>query len=292
MYPYFEIAAGSVQGYTHVRQGQNNQDAFVWGTLDNGPGYEIDDETNTKSLERTAIAIVCDGCGSCPASEVGAQLGARFLVDAIAQRLHHGDSVSDQAFWSDVQADVLQRLRSLTTSLNGNEVKAIQAYLLFTIMGAVIAPEATVIFGLGDGVFAINDEVQSTGPFVDNAPPYLAYQLMPEGHTPFTPGELELTIHRQVPTPEVRSLLIGSDGVEDLRAIESSPLPGKTELVGHLSQFWLSDRYFKNPDTVRRRLALINRESIKPDWQQQQLAKQGGLLPDDTTLVVMRRSES
>jgi hypothetical protein len=88
----------------------------------------------------------------------------------------------------------------------------------------------------------------------------------------------------------VESILIGTDGVSDLIKAANCNLPGKSELVGEIGQFWEDDRYFKNPDAIRRQLALINREVTKPDWPEHQLTKEVGLLPDDTTLVVMRIS--
>ena len=309
---HIEIAAGSIQGHTHRRKGQNNQDAFAWVYLDEStfeqaegaadaepsPSHKTDENTGAFPKHSLGlIAIVCDGCGSCDSSEVGAKLGAQWVMNAVAKRLQEQGDITDHQFWQGVQKDVLGQMRSLTTSLQRSTSNAtadweiIQAYLLFTIMGAVITPETTVVFGLGDGVFAINDDVTSIGPFANNAPPYLAYGLMPEGFTQFSADDLQFTIHCQLPTAEVRSLLIGSDGVDDLRAIANQLLPNKAKPIGDLSQFWQDDRYFKNPDMIRRRLALLNREQTKPDWSNQQLTKTGGLLPDDTTLVVMRRSQ-
>jgi len=72
--------------------------------------------------------------------------------------------------------------------------------------------------------------------------------------------------------------------------IADRPLPGKTELVGEVSQCWQNDRHFKNPDMVRRRLSLINKDITHLDPQTQHLVKHPGLLPDDTTLVAIRRA--
>ncbi|MGK7888603.1 MAG: protein phosphatase 2C domain-containing protein [Leptolyngbyaceae cyanobacterium] len=271
----FDIAAGSVLGHRHRRKGQNNQDAF---------GYFQKDET--------AIAVVCDGCGSAPHSEVGAQLGARLVLETVHQQIQQSEiHLKDEQFWPTVQARLLIKLEAIATTFMAPIEVVINHYLLFTIVGVVITPDFTTIFGIGDGVFALNGEVVALGPFPDNAPPYLAY-LLAEEPLKITPGFCDIKVYRQAPTAMVESVMIGSDGVVDLGAIASHPLPGKAESVGDLSQFWCDDRYFKNLDLVRRRLALINRESVKADWSQQQLMKSGGLLPDDTTLVVVRRSVS
>ncbi|MEM9213021.1 MAG: protein phosphatase 2C domain-containing protein [Cyanobacteria bacterium P01_F01_bin.150] len=300
---HIEIAAGSVQGHVHRRKGQNNQDAFAWRYLEL-PTIEDKDSVESSSYPQQAgntgaIAVVCDGCGSGPFSEVGARLGAKWVVNAVAAQLQVRADITDPQLWRRVQQDVLGKMRSLITTLQPSSSditnwSIIQSYLLFTVIGAVMTPETTLVFGVGDGVFAVNDDVFSIGPFSNNAPPYLAYGLMPEGYTSFIPEKLQFAMHYQAPTSEVRSILIGSDGVEDLRAIASHSLPSKLsnnpEPIGDLSQFWQGDRYFQNPDMVRRRLALINRERTTPDWASQQLIKTGGLLPDDTTLVVMRKN--
>jgi hypothetical protein len=103
------------------------------------------------------------------------------------------------------------------------------------------------------------------------------------------PEKLQFCLYAQVPTETVQSIVIGSDGVRDLIAASDRQMPGKEEFVGEIAQFWQGDRYFQNPDAIRRRLSLMNRESVKPDWQNQHLIREAGLLPDDTTLVVIRR---
>ncbi|NEQ99999.1 MAG: protein phosphatase 2C domain-containing protein, partial [Cyanothece sp. SIO2G6] len=211
-------------------------------------------------------------------------------LEGISQTLQSpGVRLADDQFWPAVQERVVQKLQAIALSFAPSMTTFISDYLLFTVIGVVITPELTTIFGAGDGVFALNGELVSIGPFANNAPPYLAY-LLADKIPNLSPNFSDIKVYRQVLTTTVQSILIGSDGIGDWGAIAQHPLPGKSELVGDLSQFWCEDRYFKNPDMVRRRLTLINRESVKADWSQQQLIKTGGLLPDDTTLVVLRRS--
>lgn len=264
---WIDVAAGSVAGRDHISTGKNNQDALAW--VDLQPG---------------SVAVVCDGCGSQPHSEVGAQLGAQLVTQVVMRQLDRA-SLADATFWPTVQRQVLAGLESLAHQLGGNLAETVQRYLLFTLLGAVITPESTVIFGLGDGVYAINHKIYTLGPYAHNAPPYLAYHLL-------TPGSLAsnlvpLQVYHCCPTTTVQTLLLGSDGVLDLIKAAALPLPGKTELVGEISQFWQAP-YFQNPDRLRRRLTLINRSVVQPDWDHQQLMQQPGLLPDDTTLVCLR----
>lgn len=267
----FELAGGSITGREHSRLGKNNQDAFAW--------YRSEDYL---------IAIVSDGCGSGAHSEVGAKLGVRLTITAIQQSLQEDDqSLNHEAGWKRLQNRLLAQLQRFAEQLGGELEQTVQNYLLFTIVGGVITPEQTTLFALGDGVFVINGQVCHLGPFPGNAPPYLAYGLLDQGGDAF-----QLKPVQQFSTSNLESLLIGSDGVDDLIQVAHQTLPGRSEPVGSITQFWQDDRYFHNSDQVRRRLSMINREAIRLDNQTQQLLKHPGLLPDDTTLITIRKQEA
>lgn len=264
----FELAGGSITGREHSRLGKNNQDAFAW--------YRND---------HCLIAIVSDGCGSGAHSEVGAKLGVRLTIASIQQSLQEDDqSLNHQAGWERLQNRLLAQLQRIAEQLGGELEQTVQNYLLFTIVGVVITSETTTCFAVGDGVFVINGQVCHLGPFPGNAPPYLAYGLLNQ------PGYgFQLKPVQQFPIHDLESLLIGSDGVSDLIQVANQTLPGRSERVGSITQFWQDDRYFRNPDQVRRHLSLINREAITLDTLTQQLLKHPGLLPDDTTLITIRK---
>ncbi len=129
----------------------------------------------------------------------------------------------------------------------------------------------------------MNDEVIHLGPFPGNRPPYIAYGLL-DGQ-----GNLQFRLERVFFTENLDSILIGTDGVEDLLKVARRTIPGKAEAVGPISDLWKNDRYYRNPDMLRRRLALLGRDSIRQDRQTGRLEKQPSLLPDDTTVLVIRR---
>lgn len=261
----FEVAGGSVIGREHLRIGQNNQDAYC-GVCS----------------EACAIAVVCDGCGSGAHSEVGAKIGARLAVEAIAARAKQ--TAIDDSFWQEVQQDLLKKLQALARAMGGNLSQTFYDYFLFTIVGALVTPAGASLFSIGDGVIAVNGTVTQLGPFPLNAPPYLAYGLL---DSPVDGWQFQ--VHQHLPLDEVNSILIGTDGLKYFISSAELNLPGKEEKVGPISQFWEQDRYFKNTDIVRRQLAMMNREVTKPDWQGQQFVRTVGLLPDDTTLMVLRK---
>jgi len=82
---------------------------------------------------------------------------------------------------------------------------------------------------------------------------------------------------------EARSLLLATDGALDLEALAERAGHGsagreeRQDRVAGLEQFWTEDRFFRNADMVRRRLVVSSR------------GPRGGLLPDDTTIVAVRR---
>ncbi|MGB0561929.1 MAG: protein phosphatase 2C domain-containing protein [Spirulinaceae cyanobacterium] len=252
----FQWAAASVQGRGHRRLARNNQDAVA-----------------VSSSDEHLIALVCDGCGSGAHSEVGAKLGVKLLQRVLTANLFLYPTPD---FWSAVRSHLLSQLKQLINRLDEDAAAMISDYFLFTIVGAILTPAETTVFAIGDGVVAVNGEIQ-TWNYPDNAPPYLAYGLwQPQC------SEWDWQFLHQGPTAEIQSLLVGTDGVQDLLNFGDRSLPGKTEPVGELAQFWQDDRYFKNPDQLRRRLSVINRDVQTP-------SQQPGLLSDDTSLVVIRR---
>lgn len=276
----FEIAGGTITGRDHVRASRNNQDALV-----------------VRQTADARIAVVADGCGSSPHSEVGAQLGAglcaEVLVDELPNTLISDDGLSSpDAAWlvmERVRTRLLAQIRTLAERMGGDFSRTIQDYFLFTLVGAVITNRFAWTFSLGDGIALVNGDVIYNGVFAGNAPPYLAYGLVKTTLQQVDPTLLEFRIHDVRPTALVQSILIGTDGAADFMRVADRKLPGKDEVIGPLSQFWQEDRYFKNPDMIRRRLAMANREVTTVDWSRREVAKDHPLLPDDTTVVVVRK---
>lgn len=253
----FEYACGSIIGRNHVLASKNNQDALRIVLWDN-----------------FMTAVVCDGCGSGKHSEVGAKLGTLMVTDAIADLLHQGLAISEPDFWNVLKINLLQKVKAFveisTNEAQESVMQFVNNYLLFTIVGLVITPSETVAFSMGDGAIAINGKLTQIPAYPDNAPPYLAYGL-------YRPEAVSFEIRDRIPTSELESILIATDGIDDLIAVEE------------VSQFWQEDRYFKNPDAIRRKLAMLNREEVKPDWQKRELIKRSGVLSDDTSLIVIRK---
>jgi hypothetical protein len=276
-----EVSAGSVIGTDHLRTGKNNQDAYHWRISRSG-----------------VVGVVCDGCGSAKNSEVGAKIGAYLVAKEISDQLAGepsqtaGSSGKPWAlFLEHVRQNVLSHLRILARSMEGDFTDVVLNFFLFSVMGFVVTPQETVVFSAGDGVFALNGRLEEIGPFPSNAPPYLGYELINFSSDESYSGTFRFHVNSRCQTDEVHSMLIGSDGLAAWPEIAERRMPGKKDRVGPLSQFWEEDRYLHNPDMIRRTLAMINAEAIRPRWEERELERERGLLKDDTTLMVLRRKQ-
>ena len=247
--PRFEIAGGSVAGSAHVAAGRNNQDAFAWAETPAG-----------------TIAVVCDGCSGAPHSDVGAGVVARLMVQSASRWL--GTGLEVPRVLERVREDVLAHLRVLASAMSA-EVrcgrgpgamvsfqKTVADYFLCTVVGVVVDARVATTFSLGDGIIVVNGQHERLGPFADNEPPYLGYELLGVVRR-------EFEIHRVTESTKVDSIVLGTDGANDL---------------GSAAERFLEERVFRNPDMIRRRLTVIRRELRDR-------------LADDTTLVVMRRAK-
>lgn len=271
----FEFAQGTVVGRDHRLIGKNNQDGMYVATY---PGL--------------SFAVVTDGCGDpeLKYSEVGARLTPPILVETILRQLRTRPlkEMIIPRFWEKVRDDVVAQLRVIVGQMGGIYEQIVRNYFLFTTLVAVITNETTVFVSFGDGTLIINGAQVPIGPFPGNMPPYLGYCLLDRSvqHAVSAEG---FKIQAVLPTVDLTSFLIGSDGVLQLLEAQDKQVPGKSELVGPISQFWTEDFFFQNKDAVRRRLSLIGQDVVRLNRDSQELVTSVGLLRDDTTLIVARR---
>lgn len=280
-----QVAAGSITGRNHLGRGNlllggNNQDAF---TIYREPDL--------------LIAVVADGCGSSEKSEVGAALGVQSYTSALLKEWRGGDSdtLHTDAFWQRVDARALAPIAVVAESLTTPAFsfkQVLNHHFLFTILGVIHTPAGTWIFRSGgsDGVIDANGEVVELLPGEGNCPGYPAYQLL---QTKFSadPKFSRLTVERFIPSGEMQSILIGTDGVLELLRRADDLIPGTTRSVGTLGDLWGDDRIFTDPSALQRRLRAVNSEvvTLNRHTQPATIVRSRGLLSDDTTLVLIRR---
>ena len=242
-----KTARGVVVGADHRRLDRPGQDAAA--TIVAGGG-------------RIAVAVVCDGCGSTPAAQVGAELGARLIATAIANAVVAGAAPGDPDTWAAVRASVVGRLAAIAGGLADPEA-AVHDLLLFTVVAVVIAGDTVAVWAVGDGMYLLGGQVTTLGPFADNRPPYLGYDLLGD------PRPAMLVV---APAGEVGVAVIATDGAAplDLAAIADDP-----RLVAH-------------PDALRRHLAIRARSDDRIDWLARRVVRTPAPLADDCAVAILR----
>lgn len=259
----FDMTAASVPGYLHVRGHRNNQD-----------GYAV------AADDQALVAFVCDGCGSTVHAEVGAKLGARFLAHRGLALLYQDGIVRDlstemarSVFLEELRQAAIAFMRGILDELGNDGRDDVLDYFLFTIVGAIVTPQVTIVATIGDGVFEVNGAYTEIGQ--DNQPTYLAYDLIDPQPGEILPGPRTFSERLAIPTEELKTLLIGSDGAAAIERHGRTPLPDGA-VPGGLVQF-------HEPRYQRMRFATLKRLTVLG-----LLNRRGS---DDTTLVAITRKE-
>ncbi len=237
----------SVIGRSHRRQGRGGQDAWAARPIDGG-----------------CVLAVADGCSAGRANEIGAGVGARAAVVSAARRVANGTSLEELP--AIVLADVIEEVGRLARALAidaDDAAQSIEEALLFTLHVAVIAHGRCVVFGVGDGVIALDERVI----VVDQgaAPDYPAYALFSGLAKP------RLLTHFVGAPP--RAMALCTDGVRELMA-RAGELLGDGTAVGGVEWFLRDSRCVRNTSLAQKRLQA---------W----VDATGGPV-DDCTLVVWR----
>src|SRR5688500_2196393 len=244
MYTKCGVASAVVTGARHLRVARNGQDtAATW----------FDDNCGA--------IVVCDGCSAGAHSEVGARLASQFLIARLAQRLRAGERAGDPILWATLRAEIAAELGRIAEAMPGDRIAALHDHFLFTIVAAAWQGDEVAVWALGDGGYALGDRIRTLGPFEDNQPPYLAYDLLGDKHA----------AHFVVADRSCGSVLVATDGIDDLATF-----------VGDI------DRYLAHPDALRRQLVVRARNSERVDWEERRIERRPAQLQDDGAIAVMR----
>lgn len=263
--------AATVLGARHARIARNGQDAaVVWGGTREPAAVDLRPPREVASVDagrEVAVAVVCDGCSSGASSEVGARLGAKLFTGAVSTRLCAGASALDPATWEHARRDVVASLADLLERMLGGlpraaRLEAIRDYLLFTIVAAAMTRDGAAVWALGDGVYSFGDTTRELGPFRDNEPPYVGYDLLGQQH------------EAHFATASSDTVIIGTDGA--------------AELHGGIERF-AGARFLDHPDLLRRELALLARSVERIDWDERRVVRTPAVLQDDCAIAVLRR---
>ena len=234
--------AAAVIGARHARAARNGQDAAAaWADRDAG------------------AIVVCDGCSAGASSEVGARLGAQLVLASVRRELVHATAAE---VWPVVRACVAGELARLADTLPGDRAAVVHDHLLFTIVAAAWKGDEVAVWALGDGGYLVGDRERLLGPFADNQPPYLGYDLLGEP----APSHLEVGDARAIDR-----VIVATDGAAELG----------------LAQF-AAPALAAHPDALRRKLAVLARGDERIDWDARRVERRAALLQDDGAVAILR----
>jgi hypothetical protein len=255
-------AAAAVTGSRHQRSSRNGQDAAVALTC---PAARTSDDMQLAPGPRAeaAVVVVADGCSSGASSEVGARLGASLFARSLVVRLAAGERVSCPATWSAVRTDVVRTIAGVLERMTGDRAQVLHDHFLFTIVAAAATRDGAAVWALGDGAYSSGDTTRVLGPFADNAPPYLAYDLLGDARA----------AHFEVAAPTCGAIVIATDGA--------------CELDGGLENFAAS-KFVEHPDALRRHLVVLARTDERIDWAERRVVRTPAALQDDCAIGVLR----
>lgn len=246
------IATAAVTGARHRRVARNGQDAVAAWRGAHADGREV------------AVVVVCDGCSSGASSEVGARLGGALFACELGRRLRAGQSIACPSTWEGTRASVIRVLEELVERMPGEREETIGELLLFTVVAAALSESGdAAVWALGDGTFALDGATQVLGPFADNEPPYLAYDLLGDAR----PAHFEIG-------SGYTSIVVASDGA--------------CELPDGIARF-AEPRFVEHPDALRRELAVLARSGERIAWDERRVVRTPAALQDDCAVGVLRR---
>ena len=290
--PTTRTAAAAVTGAAHVRGGRNGQDAVArW------------------SEGSLGVVVVCDGCGSGARSEVGAVLVAQALCAAMARRLREGAAADEPLVWEAARREVVAGMRRLVDSwahgdqgpsggerggerrdeasaplapielrtwITAERIALIEQHLLCTAIAAARSPRAAAVWAIGDGAFVLGGELTVLGPFADNAPPYLGYDLLgapPRAHFARCDAEVAEVAEVAKVAKVAGVALVATDGA--------------AELGQALCELAATPRFVQHPDALRRHLATLARPGERIVWAERRIERTAAALQDDAAVALL-----
>ena len=163
--------------------------------------------------------------------------------------------------WAAVRDEVVAQLGSLASAMYGDFAQIVHEHFLFTVVAAAVAGDDAAVWALGDGAYTIEGRTQVLGPFADNQPPYLAYDLLDMGQ----PAHIATT-------SAVRggAIVVATDGVAEL-GLDAIAI----------------ERSLAHPDALRRRLAVLARGTEKIEWDARRVVRAPAPLQDDGAVAIL-----
>lgn len=256
------VATATATGSAHTNVGQpgkiNNQDAIV--TLNHEKGF---------------ITVLCDGCGSQPKSETGADIGAHIIAKEVIRHLIE-KNYQVKLNWSKITREVTRAIKDEVAKFAADDSitafeQAVMKRFLFTAMVLLVVDDSAVIVSFGDGVMIVDEEIVNIEPPIENAPPYIGYRLIRGGsyRTEELKPHLMFSVVKIVKLSELKKgIIVGTDG------------------LGYLLNEDFHHPALVQPKALQRWLNVQTAEKVSKDSITQSRCR------DDVSIVIVRTNEA
>jgi len=250
------LVRGSANGGDHLETATNGQDAL-----------------SVRRSPESIVIAVADGCSSQPHSEVGAQIIVHMLTNFVEQAMRKRLPLRQPRVWKHICDKLLSRMQMIADDMAGDDqvLTYLNHFFQFTLVGMAMGPEDTVFFWRGDGNYSYNGKVFTIKPKAGNKPPYLVYNLTGAETTEADSPLLDFQI-AIVPTSEIKTFWVGTDGTNELLAAIGKVVNGMT--ATQIEDLSRDPRYRDNHSLLTRHLRMM---------------VAGGLVRDDVALIAGER---
>ena len=182
------------------------------------------------------------------------------MLRAVTARVLAGERVSDPALWAGARRVVTSVIDLVADAMPGAREHVIHEHFLFTIVAAAFAHDEVGVWALGDGAYELGERTVVLGPFADNRPPYLAYDLL----------GVPQPAHHDVAPGSVGRVIVATDGGAEVG------LDGDRVEAG-----------LRHPDALRRRLWQLACGIERIDWDAGRIIRTPAVLQDDGAVAIL-----
>lgn len=230
------------------------------------------------------VAGVADGCGAGRRTEVGSCLGVTYLVNNAAKMLHAKGYVNWGELLYAYNQYVIGLVNALVPKSEQRFDQLVSRFFMHTALLAILYEGYggyAEFVRFGDGYVYVNGKI--------------LFPPEKQNNFPLVPTDLiwhpelwqRIYENHSCSLADVSSFLLATDGFAGIVANQKEQLPGRTELVGDISQLWTDPKFTANPGELGRYLRRVGATNPPPGSQ---LTSEPGHLKDDTTLFLAVRT--
>lgn len=216
---------------------------FITGMSHRMQGRESQDSAVCEQRQKFQLLLVSDGAGSARESKIGSLVITQLVRSLVMEAQDYLVPLSTKKPAAEFGTALVKWLDHKLRQELLPVKEALRSYteddspLAATLLGCFMTSSVTVLFGCGDGCVCVNDEALMASSGHKNQPDLLAYSL--DSGPLLRSGKVfgQLRPIFCGPTAEVNSVMLGTDGVEELLP----GLPRGLEQFGGSAISWVDE---------------------------------------------------